>query len=312
MTFGLRLVVVGLAAFGVGGVIGTLVTWIVTRRRPAVMSDEPALFLLRLLPTIGATAATALTFASFVLFEPRGGETTGISLPVIAMLAAALLATAAWRAWQLHHRTSRALGGWLASAEPVILPDIATPVLAISSSFPVVAVVGLVRQRVIVARSVLNSCTPDEVRAILAHEQAHVDRHDNIRRALFTMAPDVLSWLPLSKRMLEAWHDACEGAADAAASRLGERGRLLLAQALIRVARLALASGSPAVHDLPASALYRGEDLDARIRRLLEPPVPAVAHRTPTQYVAALAIVGSLLGLGLIQDLLEAAVTFLP
>src|SRR5262245_722777 len=312
MTFGLRLVVVDLAAFAVGGFVGTAVTWVVSRRRPAVMADEPSLFLLRLLPTVGALAATALTFMSFVLFEQRGAEPTGISLPLIAMLAVALLATAAWRAWHLHHRTARALGGWLASAEPLILPDVPTPILAISSNFPVVAVVGLVRQRIIVARSVLNTCTPDEVRAILAHELAHVERHDNIRRALFTMAPDVLSWLPLSQRMLEAWHDGCEEVADAASGRLGEGGRLLLAQALIRVARLAKSCASPPVHDLPASALYRGENLDTRIRRLLAPPVPAVAHHTRTRYVAVFAVIGALLGLGLIQDLLEAAVTFLP
>jgi peptidase M48-like protein len=312
MTFGMRLVVVGLAAFAVGGFVGTVVTWVVSRRRPAVMADEPSLFLLRLLPTIAAIAATALTLMSFVLFEQRGAEPTGISLPVIAILAVALLATAAWRAWHLHHRTARALGGWLMSAEPVILPDIATPIVAISSSFPIVAVVGLVRHRIIVARSVLNTCTPDEVRAILAHELAHVERRDNLRRALFTMAPDLLSWLPLSRRMLEAWHDACEEVADAASGRLGEGGRLLLAQALIRVARLATSCASPPVHDLPASALYRGENLDTRIRRLLAPPVAAVASRTPTRHVAVFAVIGSLLGLGLIQDLLEAAVTFLP
>jgi hypothetical protein len=312
MTFGLRLVVVGLAAFAVGGFVGTAVTWVVSRRRPAVMADEPSLFLLRLLPTIAAIAATALTLLSFVLFEPRGAEPTGISLPVTAILAVALLANAAWRAWHLHHRTARALGGWLMSAEPVILPDIATPIVSISSSFPIVAVVGLVRQRIIVARSVLNTCTPDEVRAILAHELAHVERRDNVRRALFTMAPDLLSWLPLSRRMLEAWHDGCEEVADAAAGRLGEGGRLLLAQALIRVARLATSCASPPVHDLPASALYRGENLDTRIRRLLAPPVAAVASRTPARYVAVVAGIGSLLGLGLIQDFLEAAITFLP
>ena len=312
MTFGLRLVVVGLAAFAVGGFVGTLVTWVVSRRRSEVVVDEPALFLLRLLPTIAATAATALTFMSFALFEQRGGEPTGISLPVVAILAVALLLISAWRAWHLQHRTARALGGWLASAEPLTMPDVPTPVLAISSNFPVVAVVGLVRQRILVARSVLNTCTPGEVRAILAHELAHVERHDNIRRALFTLAPDVLSWVPLSTRMLEAWHAACEEVADAASARLGEGGRLLLAQALIRVARLAKSCGSPAVHDLPASALYRGENLDTRIRRLLAPPVASVARRTPTPYVAMFATIGSLLGLGLIQDLLEAAVTFLP
>ena len=312
MTFGMRLIVMALAAFAAGGFVGALVTWIVSRRRPRVMSEESTLFVLRLLPMIAATVAASLTVLSFVLFEQRGGETTGISLPILATLAVGLFVSAAIRAWRLHHRTSRVLGSWLATAEEVRLPDVPTPVLAISSSFPIVAVVGLMRQRVIIARSVLDVCSPDELRAILAHEQAHLDRHDNLRRAILTMAPDVLSWLPLSSRMLEAWHDACEGTADEASGRLGEHGRLLLAQALIRVARLASTSTSPAVHDLPASALYRGENLDARIRRLLAPPSAPVAVRTTIHYVAMFAVVGTLLGLGLIQDVLEAAVNFLP
>lgn len=312
MTFGMRLVVMALAAFAAGGFVGALVTWIFSRRRPRVMSEESALFVLRLLPVIAATAAASLTVLSFALFEQRGGETTGISLPILATLTVVLLVSAAIRAWRLHQRTSHVLGGWLATAEPVSIPGVRTPMLAISSSFPIVAVVGLVRQRVIIARSVLDACSQDELRAILAHEQAHLDRRDNLRRAILTMAPDVLSWLPLSSRMLEAWHNACEGTADEASGRLGEHGRVLLAQALIRVARLASTSTSPTVHDLPASALYRGEDLDERIRRLLAPPPAPAAVRTTIHYVAMFAAVAALLGLGLIQDVLEAAVNFLP
>jgi bla regulator protein blaR1 len=312
MTFGMRLVVMALAAFAAGGFVGALATWIVSRRRPRVMSEERTAFVLRLLPVIAATVAASLTVLSFVLFEQRGGETTGISLPILAILTVGLFVGAAIRAWRLHHRTSRVVGSWLATAEVVTLPGARTRILAISSNFPIVAVVGLVRQRMIIARSVLDACSPDELRAILAHEQAHLDRHDNLRRAILTMAPDILSWLPISSRMLEAWHDACEGAADDASRRLGEHGRVLLAQALIRVARLASMSTSPTVHDLPASALYRGEDLDVRIRRLLAPPSPPAAGRTTSHYFAMLAVVGAMLGLGLIQDVLEAAVTFLP
>ena len=89
------------------------------------MSDEPTLFVLRLLPAIAATLAASVTVLSFVLFEQRGGETTGISLRVLASLTVALFVSAAVRAWHLHHRTSRVLGGWLATAEEVILPDAA-------------------------------------------------------------------------------------------------------------------------------------------------------------------------------------------
>ena len=95
MTFGMRLIVMALAAFAAGGFVGALVTWIVTRRRPRVMSEEKTLFVLRLLPMIAATVAASLTALSFVLFEQRGGETTGISLPILATLTVGLFASAA-------------------------------------------------------------------------------------------------------------------------------------------------------------------------------------------------------------------------
>jgi len=65
---------------------------------------------------------------------------------------------------------------------------------------------------------------------------------------------------------------------------------------------------------VPASALYRGENLDQRVRRLLGPPAVAAAPLSPAwRAVATTAIVASAaLALHAIHELLEAAVTFLP
>jgi beta-lactamase regulating signal transducer with metallopeptidase domain len=228
----------------------------------------------------------------------------------LAFLGAALIVHAVWRAWRLRRRTRQTLKQWMASAEPVTLPGIDLPIFAVHSAFPIIAVVGLVRQRIVIARSVLDACAPEEVRAILAHEQVHIDRHDNVRRAIFAASPDVLSWLPVSGRLLAAWHDRCEENADNGASRLGERGRVLLAQALIRVARLAPAT--PSIQDLPASALYRGEELNRRIHRLLAPPAAVAAPSLRLRYLIALAFTASVPAVRPIHDLVEAAVTWLP
>ena len=85
----------------------------------------------------------------------------------------------------------------MATAEPLILPGATIPAFAVATPFPIVAVVGLFRPRLVIARSVLESCTPDELATIVAHEQAHVAHHDNLARALFLLAPDVVAWLPL-------------------------------------------------------------------------------------------------------------------
>jgi Zn-dependent protease with chaperone function len=311
MTFGGRIVVVAFAAFAASGLVGALVAWIWAKRTQDRPVSDTTLFLQRLLPTVCGGLATALGLMAFVLFEPRGHEETGLVLRVLAALGALFVATTAWRGLELHRRTQRIVTQWMRSAEPVDVPGISTPVFAVSARFPIVAVVGLVQQRVIIARSVLLACSPEELRAILAHEQTHVDRYDNIRRALFQAAPDLFSWLPISTRLLEVWHERCEESADTAAGRFGESGRLALAQALIRVARLAPASTE--VYDLPASALYRGEDLARRVRRLLAPPVAAAAHMPRMLPVAiALGLLTSLLALEPIHDIVEAAVTWLP
>ena len=219
------------------------------------------------MPTLTAATGLVLAVLSFTLYEQRGLEQIGLVIRGLALLSVAMFLSAAWRGWRLYRRTQETMALWMTSAEPVAVPAIDVPVYSITSAFPIVAVIGLLQQRIIIARSVLERCSQEELVAILAHEQAHIRRYDNIRRALFTVAPDPLSWLPLSDRLLAAWHERCEEAADNGASKLGECGRLLLAQALIRVARLA--PTAPAVHDLPASALYRGEDLNRRIHRLL-------------------------------------------
>ena len=80
-----------------------------------------------------------------------------------------------------HHRV---VGQWLSTATPLTLPRLGLPAFQVESAFPVVAVVGLFRPRLVIARTVLEACTPDELEAVLDHERAHIRHHDNIRRLL--------------------------------------------------------------------------------------------------------------------------------
>jgi hypothetical protein len=60
--------------------------------------------------------------------------------------------------------------------------------------------------------------------------------------------------------------------------------------------------------------LYRGENIDRRVRGLLAPPLPAVPAppRVWRLGVAGLAVVGLALTVGLVQVAIEGAVEFLP
>jgi beta-lactamase regulating signal transducer with metallopeptidase domain len=262
-----------------------------------------------------ACGAMAWTSLSFAIFEPRSSdETIGVVLMVFAALAILLVVQAIGRLMSLVARSKAAIRPLLATGTPVTIEGIDAPALAIDALFPVVAVVGLRRPTLIIARSVLDACTPDELGAIVAHEAGHIRRRDNLTRLLMAVTPDFVAWVPGWKRSVAAaWHEAAEDAADDCADALGPSGRLHLAEALLRVVKLAPAGTAPIV--LPTSALYRGEDLGRRVRRLLVPPthegrkVHSAARRLLTVSAALTACVFALHG---IHELVEVAVAFFP
>lgn len=314
MTFEVRIAVIGLAAFAATGLFATCLVPLAAKH----MATGPAatrarrLAALRLMPSIAALAAGTLVTLSFVFFEPyRPGEEIGTVFPAFAVLGVALLATSLWRGARVVRATRTVMREWMVSPEPIALDGISIPAVAVDASFPIVAVDGVIRPRLIIARSVIASCSPEELRAVLAHEQGHLDRRDNLRRLFIACAPDVMSWLPSSGRLFAAWREATEEAADDAASRAGADARLRLASALIKVAKLA---PGPAPRSIPTSALYCGERLEGRIRRLLEPfgghNEPAATWRS--RLTLAFGIAGSALVLEGIHAVIETAIHTLP
>jgi beta-lactamase regulating signal transducer with metallopeptidase domain len=315
MSFDLRVLIVAFSSFAMGSLAASAwVPWLWRRLAhgtPTVRAN--GLLRIRVLPLVFATASLSLAILSFLAFEPRRpDERMGVVLLALACLGAVFLVAGLARLAWLFVATSRLERAWMTDATPVTLDGLDVPAFSVESSFPIVAVIGLRHPRLMVARSVLAACTADELRAIIAHECGHLARRDNLARAVMALSPDPLAWLPISNRLARAWHEAAEEAADDHVGVLGDRGRLLLAEALIRVARL-VPAGSAKVF-VPASALYRGENLDRRVRRLLQPAVAALPQASiwwRATVVTALLASGAL-ALHAIHELLEAAVTFLP
>jgi beta-lactamase regulating signal transducer with metallopeptidase domain len=315
MGFDLRVLVVALSSFATGSLAGSAcVPWLWRRVRGGTPAARArALLRTRALPFSLASGSLVLAVLSFLFFEPRRpDERMALVLLALAFTGVVFLVAAAIRLATLLVVTARLERAWLANAEAVTLDGIDVPAYAVSSAFPIVALVGFVRPRLLVARSVLAGCSPDQLRAIVAHERGHLLRRDNFSRAVLALSPDPLAWLPIARRITEAWHDAAEEAADDHAAVLGAHGRLTLAEALLRVARLVPPGASPVI--VPASALYRGENLDRRVRRLLGPQA-AVPPRASIWWRATVTIAvaaAGVLALHAIHELLEAAVTFLP
>jgi Zn-dependent protease with chaperone function len=311
-----RILLVGLAMFGFLGLAATLIVPLIAKSWAQGSAAQRAMRLvdLRLLPTAIAGVGSAIVTAAFVFFEPRwDGESVSLAVQVVAAFAGLLLVTAGFRGFRLVLATRRTTQDWLRHAQPVILSGISVPALVVDSSFPIVSVVGFRRPRLVIARAVIESCSDEELGAILAHEQGHIDRHDNLRRLLLSIAPDVLNWLPVSARMFAAWCDAAEDAADDDAERVGEAGRVRLASALLKVARLAPAASAPA--PMPASALYRGERVERRVRRLLEARDRESSSVSPGWSVGVALTVVAITSLTMLQsvhELVEVVINVLP
>lgn len=313
MTFEARLIVIVLAAFTAATLLATAFVPAAVRHAARVERRRraDALFAARLLPVAAGLMTALFALSASFLFERRDPEPIGLVLPALAACALGLMTAGLAGLTRTVVATRGALARWMRSAEPVELPELTVPAFAIDAPFPLVAVVGALRPRLVIARTVLRACPDDELRAILVHEQHHVERRDNLKRALMSALPDLFSVLPAGRTLRGAWQDAGEDAADDAVERLGTDGRVALAQALVRVARLAAPC---TVSDaLPASALYRGGGLERRVRRLLAPQTPPADHAVPWMRLAGLTLVlSATLALESVHHVIELAVTRLP
>lgn len=243
--------------------VAALAPWAARRlERYSPASRAALLFRMRMLPAaVAAVVAFGIAMPIFFWFEPReSGESVSLTLLTIGLVGAALLLRGAWRALAAWRATRRVLRGWQARGRRIDLFDAPLPVFVIEESFPTVAVVGVARPALFIAERVLRECSGDEVRAMLHHECAHVTKRDNLKRFLMRACPDVVG-----ADLDRAWASAAEEAADAAAVARNPGFAVELAQALIRVARLAPASQAPAL----ASAFYLGGSIESRVRRLV-------------------------------------------
>ena len=248
------------------------VAWLTRRAR----LTSPGFWLaLRLSP-----AALAIGFVAFVFlpsywrYEPREFvEGFDVPLTTLAVAAAGVIACAMIRGVLASRDAARRVQRWLNGAEPLALAGTSMPAFAIDTDVPVMALVGVLRPRLLIARPVLDTLTSEELQAAIAHELGHRRAWDNMKRLAMRAAPDVLGATSIARAIERQWAAASEHTAD---RRAGDAAgtRYALASALVKVARLV-----PPVTTMaePISALLDGGDITARVERLLEdtPPVPA-------------------------------------
>ena len=292
MTFVLRSLVLTLASFGVSALLASAVVALMWRMPDGAAAQRAwRLWRMRLLPAAVAIATCVFVVIGLWRFEVRhDDEHVGWIVKTCATLGALFLMAIVARVVRMHLETRRLLSAWLTNGTRFVCPEVpglprlTVPAYRIDTGFPVVAVVGVLRPTLVVDATVLDACSPQELSAILAHEHGHLHRWDNLRRFVFAASPDLLAWTSIGPALRHAWRQATEEAADDLAAATSEDARVHLADALIRVARIAqgtdaAASATFRATQLPASALYRGESIEHRVRRLLAPAQPGTPRR---------------------------------
>ncbi|MEO5894796.1 MAG: M56 family metallopeptidase [Vicinamibacterales bacterium] len=274
-------------------------------------SRARTLFLLRGIPTICGGAAAIAAVTGFMEYEPAWtAERPGVLLIAAATAALGLIALVPVRAVRA---LEQVIGCSRLIRQCAQVARNGQAVCVVESAYPVAAVTGLFTARVVVSDSLLRECAADEIDVILAHEAAHVNRADNVVRALMLALPDPLRLLTSGPDIESAWAATVEEAADDDAAGETVERRVVLASALVRVAALAR---MPPPSWMPALAFFQGENLERRVRRLLEPKTAAVSSLRVIE-PAALALIALLVTWGAFQgaalhDVMEWAIRSLP
>jgi hypothetical protein len=225
------------------------------------------LFTLRLAPVfLSFCVVIALCVPSYLRYEQNGdAEKVGLFCLVASALGLALCLISFGRgvhavahSFMATRRCSSIEAAAVWNGVPVSGGDVA--------GMPLLALVGIVRPRLILSRRVLEALSPEQLDAALSHERAHQLSRDNLKRLLVVLAPGILPFVNGFGKVEHQWERCIELAADDHATR-GEIGRsVALAEALIRVARLGNAEAGVR---LASSLCTRSEDLALRVHRLL-------------------------------------------
>jgi beta-lactamase regulating signal transducer with metallopeptidase domain len=190
---------------------------------------------------------------------------------LLGVLALSLRLLGGWIAVQrLPHRRTRPVPDWLTirGTELARRLGVGRPVrLLESAAVSVPTVLGWLRAVVLVPAGALAGLPPSQLEALLAHELAHVRRHDYLVNLLQAVVETVLFYHPavwwVSHRIRIEREHCCD---DLAARALGDG--LALARALTALESLAQRTpGAP-----PIALAGSGGDLLARIRRIVGRP----------------------------------------
>jgi Zn-dependent protease with chaperone function len=274
LPYSLRLLCLCLASFFLLHAALGLATWLVApaaiklaermRARPAARF----LFCLRVLPALlAAIVVLGVGVPSYMWLEPQATEeSVGLACCAAALLGGAIWCVSIGRVLHAAVRSSRYASQCKRIGREMARESASVPTSLLAVDAPVIALAGVFRPRVLVSRSVVGMLSPAQLDAALRHENAHRISRDNLKRFVFLLAPGIFPLTRSLGALERAWARLSEWAADDEATRGDARLSLLLAAALVRVARM----GAAPQPSLSLTPLIAGDrDLSTRVDRLL-------------------------------------------
>lgn len=161
--------------------------------------------------------------------------------------------------------------------------------LLLEDSQPFVFTLGWWKNQIYITEGLKKNCSDEELAVILAHENAHSQRHDNIRILLATVFTSVLPG-KLSASIVEDFHLLIESACDFQASdRFGE---LRVAETLLKIQRMSPAQcyfGSTVI-----TTAFTGSEVERRIEALVQGRQLSTLQRVSFQLSLLMLAVSSL------------------
>lgn len=217
------------------------------------------LFTLRVAPAmISLLLALTLVLPAYLLNEPRHKvEPVSYQLGILSVISAIALCLAVWRGLNARSATKRLVQNWLQASTQIAIPDLTIPAFRFPHQLPILAIIGFWRPKLFVSERLLQTLSPAELAATIAHEKGHLIAKDNLKRVAVRMCCDVLSILPSGRSLDRAWIEATEAAADDYAAHQNQNMAVELASALIKIARL-IPAGERIT--LPVGAALIGQD----------------------------------------------------
>jgi len=304
-------VLLGLAWFAATNVAGTAVACALERATSTRRRSAGVLLAMRLLPAaLSAFFVAALFLPAHLQYEPaEADESLGIALGTLIALGFVLIGRSVLRAARILRTDFRlaAMTARVGRPRGAILEV---------SGLPGVSLAGIFRPKILIGSAALAELTPAELDVAISHEMAHRRSLDNFKRFLIACAPDVFGMLPAARRLEDRWEAETECQADAHAVGGDGRRAIVLASALVKVARLARPAAiwpSPLWSGFHVAAL-----LETRVRRLVggETSLPRTrAALWRTIAAAAITVPAAAWALDVsysVHLVTEALVTYLP